>query len=341
MSTSEHIALLDGATVRQLLEGSERDVMDVVRQAYTLYGQGDFSLPHSTFLRFKHRPSSRIIGLPAYLGGALDVAGMKWVASFPENIQRGLDRAAATLTLNDAATGRPLAFMEASSINAHRTAASAVLAAQLLCRPAAPARYALVGCGYIGFEVSNYLATAFPSLEQVALFDLQPARAAYLAQRLARRHPRLDISCVSEMAQLERSEIVCFATSAGTPWLSDSGVFAPGSLVLHISLRDIAPRLLLECNNIVDDADHVCRENTSLHLTQMATGGREFIHGELPALLNGAALECDPQQPTVFSPFGLGILDIAVGKWLLQRAASRGAGQLIHNFFPTQWGAGG
>jgi len=36
--------------------------------------------------------------------------------------------------------------------------------------------------------------------------------------------------------------------------------------VLHLSLRDIRPDALLEGVNVVDDADHVCREATSVDL---------------------------------------------------------------------------
>lgn len=61
--------------------------------------------PPSSFLRFPDRPTSRIIGLPASLGGALRVDGLKWISSFPENTKSGLPHACAVLIPNDHDTG--------------------------------------------------------------------------------------------------------------------------------------------------------------------------------------------------------------------------------------------
>jgi ornithine cyclodeaminase len=38
-------------------------------------------------------------------------------------------------------------------------------------------------------------------------------------------------------------------------------------------------------------------------------------------------------RPIIFSPFGLGILDVAVGKWVYDQAAAAGRDQRISDFF--------
>lgn len=58
-------------------------------------------------------------------------------------------------------------------------------------------------------------------------------------------------------------------------------------MVLHLSLRDLAPEMILAAQNFTDDVDHAVRERTSLHLTEQRTGNRDFVDGTLADLLRG------------------------------------------------------
>src|SRR5256885_8338947 len=126
------IVLLRGSEVREVLAGRELELIQAVRRAYETHGDGDSSLPHSTFLPFPGQPRDRIVALPAYLGGACRIAGVKWVSSFPDNLNRGVDRASPVVVLNSPQAGRPEAVLEGSAINAKRTAATAALAGPCL-----------------------------------------------------------------------------------------------------------------------------------------------------------------------------------------------------------------
>ena len=58
-------------------------------------------------------------------------------------------------------------------------------------------------------------------------------------------------------------------------------------VVLHVSLRDLAPEILLTATNIVDDVEHCQKANTSTHLAEQNTGSRDFLDGTLNDVIAG------------------------------------------------------
>jgi ornithine cyclodeaminase len=331
------VLILGSSDVASLLEGAETKILEVIRSAYATHGKGASALPHSTFLRFPDDPASRIIALPAYLGGDTNSAGVKWIASFPDNLQRGLDRASAVLILNSAATGRPKAIMEASIISAKRTAASAALAAVTL----GEGNYrsaGFVGCGPINFEIARFLRSAFPQLRRLIAFDLQPDRARVFRDRCEEHLGAVDVQIAGDMNDVtDRTSLISFATNAGTPYI-DTLNCRPGTLILHVSLRDLSPELILSADNVVDDIDHVCRAQTSIHLAEQRAGGRDFIRCTLAEVLaESAPASSAASDLTIFSPFGLGVLDVALADYVFRRATDTQKGLVVSSFLPGSW----
>lgn len=330
--------ILTARDVEAMVSGNERQIIDCVSSAYKAHFRGESSLPHSSFLRIPNDQANRIIALPAYLGAEFDVAGIKWVSSFPQNLEKEMDRASAVIILNSVTTGRPRAILEGSIISATRTAASAALAAQALHRDVNVDSVGVIGCGLINFEIQKFLLTVFKSIRRLYLYDLNPDRAAQF-KRACEKAFKINAETVSELDMLFRaSPLVSIATTAIHPYISDLSALAPHSTVLHISLRDLAPEVILACDNVVDDPDHVSRERTSIHLAEQMAGTREFIRSTIGAIVAEAAQpRPDAEGISVFSPFGLGILDIAVAEFVYKRAVEEGLGTRIESFLPSAW----
>ena len=328
-------AVISGTQVQQALQGSEKQVVELVEATYRLHGAGDSVNPPSYFLRFPDRPTSRIIALPASIGGDVRVDGLKWISSFPENVAAGIPRASAVLILNDHDTGYPFAVLESSIISATRTAASAALAADWLSRERGrPTRVGFIGTGLINRYVHTFLQGTGWSFDEVgAVRPVRRQRRRVPRLPGAGRAPAAGSPCTASAEELIRaSDLVVFATVAGTPHVHDPAWFAHNPLVLHVSLRDLSPEIILASTNIVDDVEHCLKADTSPHLAEQRVGNRDFVDGTLADVMDGrVALPAD--RPVVFSPFGLGVLDLAVGKHVYDVVTRSGDLHVIDGFF--------
>lgn len=327
-------AVVPGAQVRQVLQGREREVVELVERTYRLHGTGDSVNPPSYFLRFPDRPRSRIIALPASLGGPAPVDGMKWISSFPDNVAAGIPRASAVLILNDPGTGYPFACMESSVISAVRTAASAALAADRLSRDRPrPRRVGFFGVGLIARYVHTFLAGTGWEFDEIGVHDLSAESAAGFREYLHRTGSGARVTLHDSAESLVRSsDLLVFATVAGAPHVHEVSWFDHGPLVLHVSLRDLAPEVLLAATNVVDDVEHCLKADTSPHLVEQRTGSREFLAGTLDDVLCGR-LRMPATGTVIFSPFGLGVLDLAVGRFVYDQVLHGGALQVVDGFF--------
>ena len=332
MQSAPTFYVVPGTTVKRIIDDNKKQVFDAVEDAYRLHGGGNSINPDSYFLRYPDNPGARIIALPAHLGGAVQNSGIKWVASFPENTASNLARASAVLILNDPVTGYPLACLEASLISATRTAASAALAAEHIAPEPFQGTLGIIGTGVIARTTVEWLLFRNWKFRKISLYDVDRNSAEQFGKWLHQEHNiEADIHDRLEEA-VSGSSLILFTTTALEPYLDDEKLFAHSPTVLHLSLRDICPNVILASQNIVDDVEHCLKAKTSLHLTEMATGNRDFVAGTLVDVLE-KKVKPDAGRPRIFSPFGLGVLDLAVGNFVLETTKSNGAAIALPDFF--------
>ncbi len=325
--------VVPGSVVHRVLDGRRKDVMDLVEEAYRLHGRGRTVNPPSYFLRFPDRPSARIIALPASVGGDVGVDGIKWISSFPDNLNLGIPRASALLVLNDPRTGYPFACLEGSIISAVRTAASAASAARALAaQRAAPRRIGFFGTGLIARHIHGYLAELGWDVDEYGVFDLSDTYAESFAAQVLRPQGAPVTVHRDPETLIRSSDLIVFATTAATPHVVDPDWFAHHPIVLHVSLRDLGTDVILRSTNVVDDVDHVLKADTSVHLAEQLTGNRDFVHATLHDVLTGS-FTSPTDRPVVFSPFGLGVLDLVVGAFVHELAATAGEAVTVDGFF--------
>ena len=189
------------------------------------------------------------------------------------------------------------------------------------------------GTGLIARYIHTFLAGTGWSFDEIGVHDLSADSAAgfrgYLEQ--SRRH-RPDHRARGPEQLIRSSDLVVFATIAGEPHVSDLSWFEHNPVVLHVSLRDLAPEILLASTNVVDDVEHCLKASTSPHLAEQMTGSRDFLAGTLDDVMAGR-VTVPADRPAVFSPFGLGVLDLAVGKYVYDEVTRSGELRIIDDFF--------
>ncbi len=332
MAEAPEFYTIPGSMVGNVIEENRAAVFEAIETAYRLHAKGDSVNPDSYFLLYPENPRARIIALPAHLGGKVQMSGIKWISSFPENRAVNLARASAVLILNDASNGYPVACMEASVISATRTAASAALAAEHLAIDPFKGILSIVGTGIIARTTVEWLMFRNWQFDKVCLFDLDRNEAERFAGWLRDRF-NLEVEIMEELDDaLRAASLALFTTTAPEPYVRDEETLAHCPTVLHLSLRDIGENIILSAQNVVDDIEHCLKAKTSLHLAETMMGNRDFIDGVLVDVLEGKVKPAS-DKPRIFSPFGLGVLDIAVGHLVLEKARETGQAIPTPNFF--------
>jgi len=313
--------------IAEILGRHRSEIIDLVKSTYQAFYQGDAINPDTYSLKFPQKPNSRINALPAYVGQSVDLAGLKWVGSFPDNVPNNRLRASAIIILNSFETGYPVGLMDGTLISAARTAASAALAARLLIPSRTCDCIALIGAGVINRELTAYLLDDGWKFSELQVYDPNLESRQSFKQHFLDFN--LPISDHDSKDGIYSAKLISMATTALEPWYDEE--LLPNQTILHISLRDIHPRRLKDpIRNVVDDVEHALKANTSLHLLQKCQGTINNVEN-YSGIIQG---EMSGDRPTVVSAFGMGILDVAVANFVMTRAQQMGICRRIDGILP-------
>lgn len=318
---------LSGAEISALGAGDMELALRDVEEALKLVYQGDAIVPEKIAMGFgrsflEEADKGRINAMPGYLGGSVQMAGIKWIGSNPKNLERGLPRASAITVLNDPDTKFPVCLMNGSEISAMRTGASSGVAAKYLARKDAKTLL-LVGAGYQNRKQLEAICCACPGLERFYIVDVVERSARTFAREMGEKLG-IEIVPLTKLADCrETPDITVNATSAQVP-VMDLSAANPGSLHICVGGLD-HPELYQKADKIICDSWQQVRHRGSCYLAMDGLAGKvadEDIYApEIGAILCGdkAGRESD-REFLYYKPVGMGILDIAIGARLYRKA---------------------
>ncbi|MDF2935390.1 MAG: ornithine cyclodeaminase [Paenibacillaceae bacterium] len=301
-------------------------LVDAVEAAVRIVDAGDYAQPIKPYLRYGS-PRNRIIAMPAYMGGDVNAAGIKWIASFPDNIKSGLPRAHSVIVLNDSQTGEPSAILNSPLTSIIRTASVSglMMGAFLQERPLAQIELGIVGWGPVGrLHYEMALALYGDRIGRIRIYDIREVDLLE-AGVPARFREKTEVSASWEEVY-RRSDIFMTCTVSNHRYIN----LPPekGSLLLNVSLRDYQPEALAPVKAIiVDDWDEVCRENTDIERLHLEHG---LIRSDTLTIADvvcrrGLA-DFAATEPVLFCPMGMAVFDIATAVYFAGGARKKGIG---------------
>ncbi|OMF19291.1 2,3-diaminopropionate biosynthesis protein SbnB [Paenibacillus sp. FSL H8-0548] len=305
-------------------------LVDSMETAVLALDSGDYAQPIKPYLRY-HNPANRIIAMPAYIGGAVQTAGIKWIASFPGNIDTGLPRAHSITVLNNADTGIPYAILNTPLPSAARTAAvSGLVIRHYLAAQGAKRRFKLgiIGFGPIGRLHYDMCGQLFKErIDEIYVCDIRGCDLNHTD--LSHLDPSLrNCTHITSSWQHLYSECDLIITCTVSNQRYIDLPPADGSLLLDVSLRDYTPAAIGGITAIiVDDWEEVCRENTDIELLHLKCGLTKARTMTLTDVICRGALAAYPNEASVlFCPMGMAVFDMAAADYFVRSANAHGIG---------------
>jgi ornithine cyclodeaminase len=307
--------------------------MEILEEHFRLYAQGKVILPTKVVLDLGERERGRINALTAYVGGDIDVCGIKWVASFPHNPQKyRIPRANAFIILNDSHTGAPLAVMDGTYVSAMRTGAVTGIGVKYLARRDS-LTCAVIGCGVQARTQLMAIQAALPTLEEVLCYDINRGVSKTYAEEMGHKTGLKIEATDSVKAAVSDADITVTVTVADEPIVKDEFV-KRGSLVVHVgSYQEEEEQVVHNSDKIVvDEWESVYHRKTPI-LARMYIEGKlkeSDIHANLGEIVNGEKPGRENNEERIFFlPIGMGSEDVIAAYKIFRLAEERGIGQRL------------
>jgi ornithine cyclodeaminase/alanine dehydrogenase len=297
------------------------EIISVVEAGLREKGYGMVEMPPKPGIH--PRPDSFIHAMPAYLKG-MDLAGIKWVAGYPENRKRGLPYITGLFILNDPDTGIPLSVMDASWITAVRTGAVTAISAKYLARKESKI-LGIIGCGVQGRSNAEALSAIF-DLSEIRAYDVDPDTAERYKREIKFKLG-IDVNVVkSPREAVEGSDIVVTAGPIlkdpkpviEAEWFKNGGFAAP--LDFDSYWKPSAMRSMDKF--VTDDKNQLMYYKSIGYFKEIPE-----VYAELDEIVIGKKPRRESDYERIMAMnLGLAIHDVVVADLIYRRARETGIG---------------
>jgi len=291
-------------------------LIKVIEDTVIAEKKGEYAQPIKPYLRFNDM-TNRIIAMPAYVGGQTDMAGIKWIASFPDNINKNKPRASSVTILNNSESGEVESIINTVEVSKIRTSAvTGLLLDRYLKTLSKKVNVLIIGFGPIGQTHYDMLRNNFnDKIEKVLIYDLRKIEYDKLKQN--------DSFVEDWQEEFKKADVVITTTVAKERYINIEP--KKDCLLLNVSLRDYKTEMYqyVKDNIIVDNWEEVNRENTDVENFYLNCGLKEEKVVTIYEAIQDGYFK---KGRYFFSPMGMAIFDIAVATYYYNKAKKENIG---------------
>jgi len=312
---------------------TDEEIISAIEENLAAQGRGETVIEPRTHLE----PHSGVEGhfnvLRGFVGGGIDLAGVKVVGDFVANYHEDLPSELGVLCLFDPRTGAPTAIIDASGLTEMRTGAVTAVGAKYLAKKGSKRLGHIGARGTAGWNVR--LLDRLFDFEEIRVHSRRSESREAFAERLSAELGKDVVATSDWRSCVEGADIVVEASrlSAPEPLLKTEWI-KPGALVIpygtmsavELSLTDIMSKI------VVDDWGQ-CRTGKFGALRAHIEAGKlseDNLHAELGQIVAGLRSGRESDDETILLWHrGLSLSDIALGHAILTKAAAAGVGQRL------------
>ena len=314
-------------------------ILKITEDTYKMLGQGQIQNPPKVHLGIPEGTEweSFFNTMPSYIGGDMNIAGIKWAAESKKNattpgIPYGIDIS----ILSDPVTVLPFCIQDGTIITAMRTSAVAGLQAKY-CAPSDTDTATLIGAGVIGRTMIMAICEAIPTVKTIYLCDLDLEKAEQVAKESEGKYGVTIIPTSDSKAAAAKSQLIVGETTARTPFIDKSWV-KPHSAIVCVSNEATTDVVKAADVNVVDYWKQIITFKNKA-ITQVFDAGeitKEEVL-ETSDLVLGKPCRTSDEQFIYACSLGLGALDITVAYALYQNAVKMGLGTKVKLWDKPLW----
>jgi len=312
---------------------TDAEILAAIEASLAMQGRGQTVIEPRTHLEPRSGAAGHFNVLRGWIGGELDLAGVKVIGDFVDNYRQDLPSELGLLSLLDPRTGAPVAVLDGSGITEVRTGAMTAVGAKYLARPGART------LGHVGARGSAYwnvrLLDSLFGFETIRVHSRRPESRAAFARRLSDDLGKEVVATDDWRSCVEGADIVVEASRLAAPepllrteWIKPGALVVPyGTMsAVELSLTDIMSKI------VVDDWGQCATGKFGALRAHVEAGGltEAILHAELGQIVAGLRPGRESDEETIlFWHRGLSLSDIALGHAILAKAQALGVGQRL------------